>query len=662
MKSNLLNLLVSLMLITFFSFETSAQTTLNLKVFLEGPFNGTGMNTGLNSDGLIPLSQPYNSGSWNYLGSENVPSIPNADIVDWVLIELRETTGDASTASADKQIQRQAAFLHSNGSIVGLDGSSLITYTGTITNNLFVIIWHRNHLAVMSSGALLEAGGEYAWDFTTQLSNAYLNGQKQLVTGIYGMIGGDSDASGIVLGLDLNPGWSVFAGETGYLSGDLNLDGQASNPDKNDIWYFNNGLAAKLPWHCSEHLIDFRDFQSYNTVQIGTQCWMAENLNIGAMIPGTTEMANNSIIEKYCYENNTANCDTYGGLYQWNEIMEYTNTSEAQGICPANWHIPADAEWTTLTDFLGGVTIAGGKMKTIGTIESGTGLWYAPNTGSTNESVFSALPGALRLLDGGFSSLGYSTYFWSATEQGTSNARDRYLNYNSTNVSTYDDGKFFGFSVRCIKDTPPPVWSCGDTMTDVRDNQTYATVPIGDQCWMAEDLNIGTMVEGTTEMTNNSIIEKYCYSNNTANCDVYGGLYQWDEMMQYFITPGVQGLCPANWHLPSDSEWTGLTDFLGGESIAGGSMKTTGTIEAGTGLWFAPNTGATNSSGFTALPGGARYYNSEFSYQGILAHYWSSTDAGGFTAWFREMIYNSATTARYDYSKVYGFSVRCVKD
>ncbi len=127
------------------------------------------------------------------------------------------------------------------------------------------------------------------------------------------------------------------------------------------------------------------------------------------------------------------------------------------------------------------------------------------------------------------------------------------------------------------------------------------------------------MIPGTTEMTNNSIIEKYCYDNNTANCDAYGGLYQWNEMMEYSTTPGVRGVCPAGWHLPTDAECTILTNFLGGESIAGGKMKATGTIEAGTGLWHDPNIGATNEYGFTALPGGLRYSFGYFYYVGNYA-------------------------------------------
>ncbi len=426
--------------------------SLNLKVFLEGPFNGTGMNTDINTTGLIPLAQPYNGVPWNYTGTENVPSIPNANIVDWILVELRETTGDASTVTADKRIHRQAAFLLSNGNIVNLNGSSLTTYTGSIANNLFVIIWHRNHLAIMSSGALTGIGGVYSWNFTTQLSNAYLDGQKELVAGAFGMIGGDADALGNVSVPDINPGWSSNAGEQGYLMGDLNLDGQINNPDKNDIWDINMGLSAPLLLKCGNPIIDVRDGQSYNTVLIGAQCWLSENLNLGTMIQGTTEMSDNSIVEKYCYNNNSANCDVYGGLYQWHEIMQYINTPGVQGLCPAYLHLPTDAEWTTLTTFLGGESIAGGKMKTTGTIEAGTGLWYAPNTSATNSSGFTALPGGRRFYDGNLVNLGIGAFFWSSTEDGTGAAWYRAQYNSNASVERFNYSKVYGFSVRCIMD------------------------------------------------------------------------------------------------------------------------------------------------------------------------------------------------------------------
>lgn len=439
-------------LIIFLTIKLNAQITINLKAFLEGPFNSSSMNTVLNNQNLISLSQPYNDSPWNYPGIEQVSSIPNADIVDWVLVELRETSGDASTATPDKMINRQAAFIKSDGSTVGTDGSSLIIYSGTITLNLYVIIWHRNHLAIMSSGPLNESGGIFSWDFTDQLSKVYLDGQKQIGAGVFGMIAGDCDGNGRIYTRDKRLEWYSEGGYNGYYQSDLNLDSQVDNKDKDDCWEPNFGLTTKIPtdlsWECFMEFTDTRDGQVYSTVETGTQCWMAENLNIGTMIQGATEMADNSIIEKYCYDNTTANCDVYGGLYQWNEMMQYVSIPGLQGICPADWHIPTDAEWTVLTDLLGGESVAGGKMK-----EAGTTHWNSPNTGATNESGFTGLPGGLRTVGGTlFNQMGSYANIWSSTGGVTGNAWRRSLGYSTNSVSRYAVYEFYGLSVRCVRD------------------------------------------------------------------------------------------------------------------------------------------------------------------------------------------------------------------
>jgi len=102
--------------------------------------------------------------------------------------------------------------------------------------------------------------------------------------------------------------------------------------------------------------------------------------------------------------------------------------------------------------------------------------------------------------------------------------------------------------------------------------------------------------------SNNSEIEKYCYGNDLNTCLTYGGLYQWNEMMQYSLIPSVQGICPSGWHIGSMNEWQTLTNFLGGSGVAGDKMKESGYVH-----WNPPNTG-TNESGFTALPGGNKFY------------------------------------------------------
>jgi uncharacterized protein (TIGR02145 family) len=167
------------------------------------------------------------------------------------------------------------------------------------------------------------------------------------------------------------------------------------------------------------------------------------------------------------------------------------------------------------------------------------------------------------------------------------------------------------------------------------DNNNYSIVQIGGQIWMAENLNYNT---------GNS----WCYDNNSSNCNTYGRLYDWQTAL---------GACPSGWHLPGDAEWTELTDFLGGEPIAGGKMK-----EAGTAHWGLPNTGANNSSGFTALPGGGR--SSSGSFYGLIgnADFWSSTEYSSTDAWRRYLYYDYELVTHGNYGKTGGFSVRCVHD
>jgi len=198
---------------------------------------------------------------------------------------------------------------------------------------------------------------------------------------------------------------------------------------------------------------------------------------------------------------------------------------------------------------------------------------------------------------------------------------------------------------------------CGDLLIDYRDGKKYQTVQIGTQCWMAENLNVGIRIDGIENQSNNGVIEKYCYNNSESNCEIYGGLYQWDEMMYYSTTAGVQGICPETWHLPTDAEWTSLTTYLGGESVAGGKMKETGTAH-----WASPNSGATNSSEFNGLPNGYRYFGS-FSEISLVGYWWSSSQYNSNNAWVRNLYFSNPVVERSNHNKEqHGFSVRCIKN
>lgn len=178
------------------------------------------------------------------------------------------------------------------------------------------------------------------------------------------------------------------------------------------------------------------------------------------------------------------------------------------------------------------------------------------------------------------------------------------------------------------------------SFTDPRDGKVYKTVVIGNQEWMAENLTYAP-----------SSGDYGAYDNDNANAAIYGYLYNWQTALN---------VCPVGWHLPSDEEWTELTDYLGENT--GGKLKATGTIQAGTGLWHNPNTGATNETGFTALPGGGRRSNGTFSHIGAGGHWWSATEYDTDIAWRRYVLYDWSNVLRSSELKDLGFSVRCVRD
>ena len=189
-------------------------------------------------------------------------------------------------------------------------------------------------------------------------------------------------------------------------------------------------------FNCGEPLLDARDGQYYNTVEINNKCWMAENLNYGVMIPGTDNQSDNGIDEKYCYQNNPGQCNNYGGLYQWRELMRYGTTAGAQGICPDGWHVPTDAEWTALINATGGPNNAGTNL-----VQGGG-------------SGFEALMGGYRNLYTGYPFLyiGSRAYFWSSTQLNSNAAYDRYIVNGSAQVFTEQQDKLYGLSLRCVRD------------------------------------------------------------------------------------------------------------------------------------------------------------------------------------------------------------------
>jgi len=224
--------------------------------------------------------------------------------------------------------------------------------------------------------------------------------------------------------------------------------------------------------------------------------------------------------------------------------------------------------------------------------------------------------------------------------------------------------------INCSKDKNPVNPSTLTTVTDI-DGNVYQTVKIGNQLWMAENLKVthyrnNNAIPNVTDSLawSNLSTGAYCNSdNNETNVATYGRLYNW------FAVNDSRNIAPAGWHVPSDSEWKQLEMYLGmsqeeaDQDTYRGTEKGGKLKEAGTSHWYDPNEGATNESGFTALPAGARESNGTFkNYGGLLAFFWSSTEGSDSDAWFRYLPYDGSEVGRVSSDKKAGCSIRCVKN
>lgn len=215
--------------------------------------------------------------------------------------------------------------------------------------------------------------------------------------------------------------------------------------------------------------------------------------------------------------------------------------------------------------------------------------------------------------------------------------------------------------------------SCSNEETKtVKQSAARPTVPlqngevrIGTQVWMTKNLNVSRyrngdpiqQVANSTQWANLTTGAWCYYQNNTSNGIVYGKLYNW------YAVNDPRGLAPIGWHIPSDVEWTTLTSFLGFTDVAGGKMKATGTLEAGTGLWKGPNAAATNSSCFSALPGGYVADNGSGPFLiNRYGYWWSTSEFGSLRAIARILNYTNGGVSTLEFFKENGFSIRCIKD
>ena len=266
--------------------------------------------------------------------------------------------------------------------------------------------------------------------------------------------GASVTARGVCWNTSQNP--TITNDHTTDGSGTGNFTSSITGLIQNTIYYVRayatnsvgTGYGEQVSFTTLNAVTDY-DGNVYPIVSIGTQIWMAKNLkttkyNDGTAIPLITDGTewSNLTTHGYCWYNNdeASYKNTYGALYNWHTV----NTGK---LCLTGWHVPTDSEWTILETYLGGSSVAGGKMK-----ETGTAHWVSPNTGATNESGFTALPGGARYQGGDFYDLGYDGYWWTSTEASSLDSWNRYVYWTSTSVVDREERKVIGYSVRCVKD------------------------------------------------------------------------------------------------------------------------------------------------------------------------------------------------------------------
>ena len=373
----------------------------------------------------------------------------------------------------------------------------------------------------------------------------------------------------------------------------------------------------------------------YKTVKIGNQIWMAENLNI-------------NVSGSKCYDGKSANCNKYGRLYDW---------ETAKSVCPSGWHLPSYEEWETL------IETAGTKLK--------------------SANGFAALPGGFGYSDGDYSDAEDYGYWWIATEVDEDYAWLWSIDYEYEDVSSDYDYKANLYSVRCVQNTQsgsssssgsgsssPSGGGSSSSVTGVdgssssndgicsggsginggrdkgNDIANYRTTQIGDQVWMAENLNYN--VSGSKCGGNDCKL----YDENTVNCDKYGRLYNWTA---------AKSVCPSGWHLPTADDWNVLV-----KHVCSGISNC---ADAGTKLkdrdgWISYSgvPSSTDTYGFAALPGGNGDSGGYFNSVGLSGYWWSATEYGAAAAYSRHMGYGFEFVDRYHHDKSDLLSVRCLQD
>ena len=553
---------------------------------------------------------------------------------------------------------------------------------------------------------------------------------------------------------------------------------------------------------CGASTVKDIDNNTYHTLQLGNQCWMAENLRARRYADGTyISMGSSNSGDSdasYNYPNNNSNiASTYGYLYSWpavihNSSSSSSNPSGVQGVCPTGWHVPSNAEWNQLISYVSGRSEyrCGGTSGNVAkALASKTGWSSTLTTCAVGEASAENDATGFGAMPAGYSWKGtcgsYGTYslFWTSSEGSTSNNAYSYaLSYSNSVVEVYNySSKVNSYSVRCVRNetdntsqTQPNVvtgsvtdldqtsvtlkgsminpenvsvtaqgfeWKpasggtytqvsatgtsmsydltgltastsytyrafvttavgtkygeektfttlsegfvCGSSTVKDVDNNTYHTLQLGSQCWMAENLRARRYADGTYISMGSSNSgdsdASYNYPNNNSNiASTYGYLYSWPAVIHNSSSSssnpsGVQGVCPTGWHVPSNAEWNQLISYVSGRSeyrcggtsgnVAKALASKTGWSSTLTTCAVGEASAENDATGFGAMPAGYSWKGTCGSY-GTYSLFWTSSEGStSNNAYSYALSYSNSVVEVYNYSsKVNNYSVRCLRN
>jgi uncharacterized protein (TIGR02145 family) len=502
---------------------------------------------------------------------------------------------------------------------------------------------------------------------------------------------GDFDYDGFVGTYDLLEFLAVFGTYKDIDNGctdpsACNYDPFETEDDGLCMWFDNCGVCGGDNSTCFAECGDDIEHHGYyySTGQIGNQCWFLENCRYLPYVMMDSH-SHSTLPLTYVYGYNgtggvndaltTSNYNTYGVLYNYPAVM-------TGDVCPSGWHIPTDEEFTELVDFAGGMSDAGEQLKS-------TAGWI--NNNGTNASGFNAMPGGLVSL-GGFANMSLYGWWWTASPKDGISSWTKQMSFGGQECISYDMPNEYGVSARCLKDSPPVLgctdpsacnydpfetesdglcmWfdNCGvcggdnsTCFTDCGDElehqgYNYSTIEINGQCWFAENCRYLPYVAPSSLSSEvDPLWYVYGHQNYTIslaemtyNYEEHGVLYNYEAAM-------FPGTCPSGWHVPSDIDWTQLTNSLGGMATAALQMKN----QVG---WELVNGNGSNTSGFTGKPSG--YCLSAFDLFADIdaaTYYWSSTLATSNEGYARHL-HSSDFAHSHILNTSSGFSVRCLKD